>query len=248
MGRVVDQEWENGNWHEVTQFDLLKKFSSQFVAKTPRDLIGITAFARAAQVISPLTLDHITLQEQLGKLTVIKDPAQDGTAMGYAIYKTAHLITALEAYKDADAPSPYDIKGAVMILITDGLQDPSLLDRGNRLRSMDLEEAGDYARKNNIHLYIVHVGTVLNEERFAPNKREIEKLVQNTGGQLIISSDLEKLDDVLTNIHKLERSRIYSEAPPALKKVSLYPYLLLMGLACIGISIVLNTSLWRRVA
>jgi Ca-activated chloride channel family protein len=244
MGRIIDHEWKDGQWQSVTEFDFLKKFSSQFVARSKNDLIGIVAFARSAQIVSPLTLDHKSLQEKIEKLSIVQDKEQDGTAMGYAIYKTAHLITALKAYKGENAP--YDIKRAVMILVTDGLQDPSLLDRGNPLRTMGLEEAGSFLQKHGIRLYIVHVGNRLNEQQFALNKREMERLVQSTGGKLIVPTNPDELERVLNDIQKLEKSQIYGGIPEPLKKVSLFPYLLLLGLSLIGASILLNTTVWRR--
>jgi len=122
-----------------SRIDQLKIQSQAFVKKRPQDLLGLIAFARSAEVLTPLTLDHQDLLHALQNLQVVPQKEQDGTAIGYAIYKGAEMMGAIQAF------TGYTLKGMAMIVVTDGLQDPNPLDAGKRLRNMDIEEASDKA-------------------------------------------------------------------------------------------------------
>ena len=52
----------------------------------------MVTFARAAHVRVPLTLDHSLILKELSNLHVVTKSDEDGTSMGYAIFKTANLI------------------------------------------------------------------------------------------------------------------------------------------------------------
>ena len=247
MNDVVEQEVRGNTWHAVTKFKRLQEAAIAFIDDAPSDLIGVIALARGAQIISPLTLDHALLKKRIEQLSVIQDKTQDGTAIGYAIYKTAHLISTLNTQRDSQGQSPYTIKSSAMIVITDGLQDPSYLDRGNPLRTMDLSEAADYAHGKNIHVYIVNVDKHFKEEAFAPNRHEMERVTATTGGKLIILNQLSDLQIALSDIQTLEKSKIYETSASPMKKIPFYPYLISLGLILIGSGTILNMTLFRKV-
>lgn len=241
MGAVLDRG--------ATRFSKMQEAATKLVHKFPKDLIGVVAFARAAEVISPLTLDHKLLNKKINKLEVVKDTAQDGTSMGYAIYKTAHLISASKAFaeKDQEGDSPYKILSAFMIIISDGLQDPSLLDKGNRLRSMELEEAAAYAKEKGIKIYIVNIEPKIMEEKFAPNRREMERITRSTGGELIFAEKLEDLQQILLKIPEKEKSQIYAAGSSVkTSRFSFYPYFVFLSLFLLGSYMVLSHTWWRK--
>lgn len=241
MATVIDRN--------STRFSRMQDAATQLIQKFPKDLIGAMSFSRASEVLAPLTLDHKLLKKKIQKLEVIKDSSLDGTSMGYAIYKTAHLIAASKAFsaKDEEGDSPYKILSAFMIIITDGLQDPSNLDKGNRLRSMELEEAADYAKEKGIKIYIVNIEPKIKEEQFGPNRREMERITHATGGELIIASRLDDLQKILLNIPEKEKNQIY-EAGSAIKtsRISYYPYLVFFSLLLLGIYTVLTHTFFRK--
>lgn len=245
MGVTVDQRYENGQWQPVTRFDRLKEVARNFIQKTPNDLIGVIAFARAAQVISPLTLTHSAILKSLDKLELIQDKAQDGTAIGYAIYKTAHLIEAIKMFQEKLPPDqlpPYLIKSAVLVVITDGLQDPHPLDRGNPLRTMELEQAAAFAKEKGVRIYIINIEPRIVEEQFAPNRHQMQRITESTGGQFLMA---ENMQESLDQIFKLEKSRIHSEEP-LLKRISFFPILTLMALLLLGANVILKATIWRQ--
>jgi Ca-activated chloride channel family protein len=240
MGTLVGQQGK-------TRFDVLQQAAVDLIQVLPNDLIGVVAFARAAAVISPLTLDHQRLIDEIGNLSVIKDKNQDGTSMGYALYKTAHLIVELKAFQQEDN-SAYKIQKSIMIIITDGFQDPSLFDKGNRLRAMELDAAAAYAKEEGIKVYIVNVDPeTINLPRYLPNRRELERAAQTTGGSLIVVDSIANLSSLLSAIPKGEMSEIYPHGRLDLvRKISFYPYLIGLGLILMGLGIALNETVWRK--
>lgn len=182
-------------------------------------------------------------------MEIVKDPTLDGTSMGYAIYKTAHLIAASKAFteKNEKENSPYKILSAFMIVITDGFQDPSNLDKGNRLRSMELEEAASYAKEKGIKIYIVNIDPKIQEEKYAPNRHEMERISKATGGELIVANKLDELQKILLEIPQKEKNQIYDDGSVIkTSRISFYPYFVFLSLILLGFYMILSHTVWRR--
>jgi Ca-activated chloride channel homolog len=252
----------NGNRVNITKEDLLRQVTKDFITGNPatglegrpNDLIGLVTFARVPQVQVPLTLDHKEILKELATVQVVKKNDQDGTAMGYAIFKTANMIAATKHYAAelAQKGKPaYDIKSSIIILVTDGLQDPSILDKDSKLRNMGLEEAAAYAKANGIRLYLINIDPNTYSEELAPQRHQMEKITQLTGGRLFIVNDPGDLSQIYATIDSLEKSVLPQEGlskekqPNFYRRISLYPYLIALGMLCMLTSILLQT-LWLR--
>ncbi len=158
--------------------ETLRRVASEFVRGRPSDMLGIVSFARTASVVTPLTLDHAQVLDGLKELQVVPSQDQDGTAIGYAIYKTATLIAATEQFMKGK----FEIKGAAILLVTDGLQDPNPLDNENSLRNQDIPEAADYAKEQKIKLYIINIDPSITMDQFAPHRNQMRTAAESTGG------------------------------------------------------------------
>ncbi len=254
MGEKIASEGFFGRRQTQTKMDLLKVMSEQFIAQRPSDLIGLIAFARIPRIISPLTLDHEMLLKQLKDIQLINDPEENGTAIGYAIYKTAHLIAATrhfaEDLQDQGKPA-YQIKNSIMVVITDGFQDPSRLDYGNRLRTIELDEAAAYAKSQGIHLYIINIDPQFSSPAFAPHRRQMQAIAELTGGQLYLATREQDLQYVFNTIDRLEKSSIpahlgASNTQEQKRRFSFYLYFIAIGLSCFLAALFLETTLLRK--
>ncbi len=203
MGQVVDQSYQAGQWNSVTKLERLKQLLVPFVEERSGDLFGLVAFARSPQPLSPLTWDHGQVIQKIQSLQPVQEPIENGTAIGYAIYKTASLIAASKSENPF-----YKLHDPLILIFTDGLQDPNPLDLGNRFRTMGLEEASTYAKENGIKVYMVNFEPRITEEKFKPNLDEIQRAVEITGGKLILSSGVAHLQDALKEINLLEKSSV----------------------------------------
>lgn len=253
MGSHVIHEISEENIKFPIKLDLLKDVSEKFIEERKGDLIGLVSFARTAQVLVPLTLDHEDVIKNLQQLQVEKRQDQNATAIGYAIYKTAHLIAATRNFSKErikkGAPS-YDIKGGVMILVTDGFQNPHPNDKGNSLRTMGIEEASQKAKEENVHLYIISIEPSINESEFAPHRRLMERSAALTGGQFFTAEDPNELPKIYKKINQLEKSSfvLAKESLEAQKTrlFSFYPYLIFFGLLSLFSGFLLETTLLRK--
>lgn len=250
----------------LPKIELLKQMTRAFVQGDPQeglrgrsqDLIGVVAFARSAQVLVPLTSDHRAVVEALAHLQANTDPEQDGTSIGYAIYKTANLIVATRHYASdlaGEGKPAYDIKSTVMILVTDGLQDPSLKDQGKRLRTMDIPEAAAFAKEHGIRLYIVNVEPAISQEQFSANRNQMERASESTGGRFFLMGGGTTLAAIYKQIDSLEKSHLPGQIgqvkkenlPSFYKKETISPYLIALGLASLFVGIFIQAILLKRV-
>ncbi len=254
----------NGQRESIRKEDLLRQVTRDFIAGNPsaglegrpNDLMGLVTFARVPQIVSPLTLDHQAILEELSKVHVVKKFDEDGTAMGYAIFKTVNMIAATKhfAAELAQKGNPsYDIQNSIIILVTDGLQDPSILDKNSRLRNMGLEEAATYAKKNGVRLYLINIDPNTYSEELAPQRHQMERITQLTGGRLYIVNDPGDLTQIYADINRIEKSVLPQEGiskekqPHLFRRISLYPYFIALGMLLLFIAILLNTTLARKV-
>ena len=72
----------------VNRIEVVKSVVAKFIDERPNDRIGLIAFAAGPYLVSPLTLDHDWLQQNLERVSTA--PAgDDGTAIGSAIISDA---------------------------------------------------------------------------------------------------------------------------------------------------------------
>src|SRR5580700_4496140 len=75
----------------VNRIAIVKAVVSKFIEERPSDRIGLIAFAAAPYLISPLTLDHDWLQQNLERVTTAS-AGDDGTAIGSAIAASVNRL------------------------------------------------------------------------------------------------------------------------------------------------------------
>lgn len=252
----------------MTKMDLLKKVSKEFVAGDKQiglsgrsqDMLGLLTFARGAQVLAPLTLDHQSIIDRLNTLSYISDLNLDGTAIGYAIYKTANLIAATRHYAqelEGEGKPAYTIKSSIMIVVTDGLQAPSPLDKDKELRNVELLDAAKFAKKQGIKVYIINVEPRIASQEFSAHRSLMKKVAELTGGKFYLVEERIDLATIYSEIDKLEKSALPVEThymtppksmlPQLYRRVSFYPYLIAAAMFAVFAAVFLETVVFRRV-
>lgn len=236
-----------------TKLDLMKREVSQFIKERQNDLIGLIGFARTATVLSPPTFDHEKLLKDVNELETVPSPEFDGTAIGYAIFKSANLISSLkEQAALMGENAPYTIKGALVVLVTDGLQDPNPLDKDNRFRSMELSQAAAYAKEKGVKVYVINIEPKLAAAKFLPNLREMKKVAESTGGEFYFAGTSADLGEFIAKINKIEASKIYespdtSHFPSLFRRNSFYPPYLLTACLLFFMAIILKEIFFNQV-
>lgn len=250
-GSMTEPVYSGRGKSTESKLSLVKNALVEFVNKRPEDLLGLVGFARKADILVPPTLDHAAIIDAIKKINSVQGTDEDGTAIGYAIYKTAHIIANLkeESEKLGDK-APYQVNGAGIVLLTDGLQDPNILDKDNPTRSIELNEAANYAKAKDIKLYVINVEPRLNTEQYLPNLREMERIAKLTGGHFYMIEKPADINELMETINELEPSAIHdpldpSKLPTLFEKISYAFPLLLLGLLLYFIAIVLKTTWFR---
>ena len=128
----------------TSRLDVVKRIFTDFVkgggnfgAGRPDDLIGIVAFARYADGLCPLTLDHGSVLAILDDIKTPDEQTEDGTAVGDG------LALAVERLRRQETVSK------VVILLTDGVNNAGDIEPG---------EAAELAARFGIRVYTIGAG------------------------------------------------------------------------------------------
>jgi Ca-activated chloride channel family protein len=167
----------------------------------PDDLIGLVTFAGYADSVAPLTLDHANLMAILDEAEIVRDPDEDGTAIGEG------LALAVERLRRHPA------KSKLVVLLSDGV---------NNRGDITPAQAAELAEAHNIKVYTVGAGTtgfapypvswrgriVLRQVQVELDERELEAIAERTGGRYFHAENADALQQVYDEIDALERSEI----------------------------------------
>lgn len=206
----------------------------------PDDLIGLVAFARYADSLCPLTLDHGNLVALADDLQIVDRPSEDGTAMGDG------LALAVERLRRSPARS------RVAILLTDGV---------NNAGALEPSQAAELAASQNVKVYCVGAGSegvapvpgtdpftgqrVLVPARVEIDEETLRFIADKTGGRYYRATDEETLARIYAEIDRLERTKV-SEVR-YLQYHEHYASLVLAGLGLMGLASLLGGTILRRV-
>src|SRR5437868_10505820 len=119
----------------ATRIEAIREVTRKFIEGRPNDRIGIIAFAGRPYVVSPMTLDHDWLLQNLDRVRI--GLVEDGTAIGSAIAAAANRLN--------DKHS----KSRVLVLLTDG---------ENNAGKIPPNTAAEAVKALKIHFYAIGAG------------------------------------------------------------------------------------------
>ncbi len=205
----------------------------------PDDLIGLVTFARYADGLCPLTLDHGNLIAILDEIeTPVGDPSEDGTAVGEG------LGLAVERLRRQETASK------IVILLTDGV---------NNAGDIEPLQAAELAAQHGIKVYTVGAGYTgfapypvrrpdgrISLQRVAVEIDEVmlAQIAQRTGGRYFHATNEDALREVIEEIGRLERSEV-SEIRYLEYEYHFAPFVGL-ALSAIGLASLLAATWLRR--
>jgi len=192
----------------VSRLDVVKDVFRKFVEGSgstegrPDDLIGLVTFARYADGLCPLTLDHGNLLSILSDVQIVTEQSEDGTAVGEGLALAVERLRHLE------------VASKVAILLTDGV---------NNAGDIDPLHAADLAAQHGIKVYVIGAGTtglapvpvqlpggrvVLRQAMVEIDEDTLRKIAARTGGRYFHAADADALSGVIEEIDQLERSEV----------------------------------------
>lgn len=243
----------------IRKIDFLKIVTKDFILNNSLegDMIGLVAFARTANILSPLTLDHDLLVKQLDKIQAVENPQDDGTAIGYAVEKIVNLIAATKEFGHnlyKQKKIGYEIKGAAIIMVTDGFQTINHADINNSRRTIDIEQAAADAAKEKIKLYIISIDPDFKNENYQLKREVMDRAAAITGGAHYVANHISNLKNIYQEIQKIEKSSflepLQQKNIPQQEKIrsfSFFPLFIFAGLISISFGFLYETRWQRRV-
>ena len=225
---------------DLSRVEVVRETVGNFIQARPNDRIGMVVFSGEAFLMSPLTLDHAWLLQNVDRLHT-GSWVGDATAIGSAIAASANRLR--------DQPG----KSKIIVLLTDG---------ANNAGKITPFAAAEAAHALGIKIYTIGAGSA-DVAKF-PQGRDpftgrmvyttipvdidndaLQKIANIGDGKFFRAADYDTLKHVYEEINKLETSKVDVKHFHHAKEYfmwALYPGLLLLGLE-IGLA---NTR-WRRV-
>jgi len=192
----------------VSRLDVVKDVFRAFVAGEgatggrPDDLVGLVVFARYADGLCPLTMDHGNLLSILADVEIVTEQSEDGTAIGEGLALAVERLRGLEA------------SSKIALLLTDGV---------SNVGDIDPLQAADLAVQHGVKVYTIGAGTtglapvpmqapggrtVLRQAYVEIDEETLRQIAQRTGGRYFHAANASGLSEVIEEIDRLERSEI----------------------------------------
>jgi Ca-activated chloride channel family protein len=225
---------------QPTRLDVAKEVAEQFIRNRPVDRIGLVIFSGEAFSQVPLTTDKNMLITQVRSLESRRYLA-DGTVIGEG------LATAVDRLSQSDA------KSKVVILLTDGKEDPP------ETRLIDPLTALEIAKSKGVKVYTIGMGAVpsniveITNNNKHPQKNPamdfidedlLRKIAEETGGRYFRAKDKETLESIYGLIDKFEKSKV--EISSYKKYEERFLPFLLAALGFLFLEIVVRFTVFRK--
>ncbi|MEA3150768.1 MAG: Ca-activated chloride channel [Gammaproteobacteria bacterium] len=231
--QALDFEIDN---RRLNRIEVVKSVVSKFIEERPNDRIGLIAFAGAPYLVSPLTLDHDWLQQNLERVNI--GAGDDGTAIGSAIAAGVNRLRTTPA------------KSKVVVLLTDGM---------NNTGKISPLSAAEAAKALGVKVYTIGVGVrgkapipVKDEAgnmhvimaKVDVDEKTLQTVADETGGKFYRATDTDSLQKIYEQINRLERTA--QTVQKFERYEELYPWALIPSFAVLGLGFLLQQTRFRR--
>jgi Ca-activated chloride channel family protein len=233
---MLAEDFSIGN-KRANRLEAVKQVTEQFIRERPNDRIGIVAFAGRPYLVSPLTLDHDWLIQNLDRLQI--GLVEDGTAIGSA------LAAASNRLKDKEA------KTKLIVLLTDG---------DNNAGRVTPLTAAEAAKALGIRVYAIGAGsqgemvpfpfqtpfgqTVYRDVPMEFDEETLKQIASITRGQYFPATDTKSLRAVFNEIDQMEKTKV--EVEKIAQYRDLFPWFLIAGVGFLSMELLLSQTVWRR--
>jgi Ca-activated chloride channel family protein len=231
--QALDFEIDN---RRLNRIEVVKSVVSKFIEERPNDRIGLIAFAGAPYLVSPLTLDHDWLQQNLERVNI--GAGDDGTAIGSAIAAGVNRLRTTPA------------KSKVVVLLTDGM---------NNTGKIAPLSAAEAAKALGVKVYTIGVGVrgkapipVKDEAgnmhvvmaKVDVDEKTLQTVADQTGGKFYRATDTDSLQQIYEQINRLERTA--QTVQKFERYEELYQWALIPSFAVLGLGFLLQQTRFRR--
>jgi Ca-activated chloride channel family protein len=244
---MLSEDFSIGS-ERASRLEVVKQVTEKFISGRPDDRIGVIAFSGRAYLVSPLTLDHTWLVENLARLSIRRlgdqtaigsSLVEDGTAIGSA------LATAANRLRDKRA------KSRVIVLLTDG---------DNNAGKIPPLTAAEAAAAIGIKIYTIGAGTnglvpfphsdgfgnTYYSQEYMPFKEDTCREIARIGsGVFFRASDTKTLREIFDQIDHLEKTDVQFQRQQSYQDA--FGWLLGAGLCFLSATFILGETVWSKV-
>ena len=243
-GSMLTKDFTVGG-DSATRIDAIREVTRNFIEARPNDRVGIIAFAGRPYVVSPLTLDHDWLLQNLERVRI--GLVEDGTAIGSAMASAANRLNDKQS------------KSRAIVLLTDG---------ENNAGKIPPNTAAEAIKALGIHLFAIGAGingiapvpvfdpsngrpvtdvtgnVIYRNQQVQFNEAALKEVAQIAGGQFFRATDTDSLEKIYRDIDKMEKSTV------SVKKYQqyrdLFPACLMAGAGILLAELLLSQTIWKK--
>jgi Ca-activated chloride channel homolog len=244
---MLSEDFSIGS-ERASRLEVVKQVTEKFINGRPDDRIGVIAFSGRAYLVSPLTLDHTWLVENLSRLSIRRlgdqtaigsSLVEDGTAIGSALAAAANRL------RDKRA------KSRVIVLLTDG---------DNNAGKIPPLTAAEAAAALGIKIYTIGAGTnglvpfphsdgfgnTYYSQEYMPFKEDTCREIARIGnGVFFRASDTKTMHEIFDQIDRLEKTDLQVQKQQSYQDE--FNWLLGAGLCLLSATFVLSETVWSKV-
>src|SRR5438445_1105095 len=230
---------------EATRLDAVREVTRKFIEARPNDRIGMIAFGTRPYIVSPMTLDHEWLLQNLDRVRI--GLVEGSTAIGSAMAAAGNRLNDKQS------------KSRVLVLLTDG---------ENNAGKIPPNTAAEALKALHIKLYAIGIGTNGNAPypmfdlragnpatdalgnvlyriaRVSFNEADLKEVAKIAEGQFYRATDTKSLEAIYRDIDKMERSTV------SVKKYQqyrdLFPLCIMSGCGLLIGHILLSQTIWKK--
>ncbi|HEY2122056.1 MAG TPA: VWA domain-containing protein [Chthoniobacterales bacterium] len=244
---MLSEDYEIGS-QRASRLEVVKQVTEKFINARTNDRIGLIIFSGRAYIVSPLTLDHSWLIENLARLSIRRTGDQtvigssfveDGTAIGSA------LATAASRLQDKHS------KTRVIVLLTDG---------DNNAGKIPPLTAAEAAAALGIKIYTIGAGTnglvpfphtdgfgnTYYSQEYMPFREDTCREIARIGsGVFFRAADTKTMTEIFEKIDQYEKSGVQVQKYQSYE--DFFPWFTGAGICLLGSMFILTEWLWSKV-
>jgi Ca-activated chloride channel family protein len=228
----------------ATRIDAIREVTRKFVEGRPNDRIGLIAFAGRPYVVSPMTLDHDWLLQNLERVRT--GLVEDGTAIGSAMAAAANRLN--------DKHS----KSRAIVLLTDG---------ENNSGKIPPNTAAEAIKALGIRLYAIGAGIngiapapvfdrtgkpltdvrgniLYQDQQVQFNDAGLKEVARIGGGQFFRATDTKSLEEIYRDIDKMEKSTVTVSKYQQYR--DLFSICIMAGGGLLLAQVLLSETIWKK--
>lgn len=169
---------------ERSRLQVAQDAAQEFIRARGEDRIGLIAFARYPDLLSPTSLDHDAVLALLAEVEMVEaDGPEDLTGIGAAVARAAQVL------------KPREAQSKIVVLLTDGQENVATPAEPGSLQPL---EAAALCRSWGVRVFPIAMA--------ADDPAALRELAEATGGRAFAAKDAGALEGVFASIDSLAKS------------------------------------------